>query len=217
MSYYYNNNGERGGGFLSNVPRVTKNLLIINVLIYIATYVGERMLQTNVMSWLVLYDPRSTLFRIWQPITYMFMHGGFWHIFMNMYTLFIFGSVVERMIGEKKFLMMYIISGLGAALTHIVVMIAMKGGAAPMLGASGAVYGVLITYAMIFPESRISLIFPPISMSAKWLVIIFAAISLLVGVTDKAQGVAHFAHLGGMIFGFIITYLWKKSGRLFDR
>lgn len=93
----------------------------------------------------------------------------------------------------------------------------MRGAAAPMLGASGAVYGVLIAYAMIFPNSRISLIFPPISLNAKWMVIIFAVLSLVVGVTGTAEGVAHFAHLGGMIFGFLVVYFWKKAGRLFDR
>lgn len=217
MSYYYSNNGERGGGFMSNVPVVTKNLLIINVILFAATFLGERFFKTNVMGWLVLYDPHSVLFRFWQPVTYMFMHGGFWHLFMNMYTLYIFGSVVERMIGSRKFTILYLISGLGAAAVHLLVMTWMRGAAAPMLGASGAVYGVLIAYAMIFPNSRISLIFPPISLNAKWMVIIFAVLSLVVGVTGTAEGVAHFAHLGGMIFGFFVVYFWKKAGRLFDR
>ena len=217
MSYYYSNNGERGGGFMSNVPVVTKNLLIINVILFAATFLGERFFKTNVMGWLVLYDPHSVLFRLWQPVTYMFMHGGFWHLFMNMYTLYIFGSVVERMIGSRKFTILYLISGLGAAEVHLLVMTWMRGAAAPMLGASGAVYGVLIAYAMIFPNSRISLIFPPISLNAKWMVIIFAVLSLVVGVTGTAEGVAHFAHLGGMIFGFLVVYFWKKAGRLFDR
>ena len=195
MSYYYSNNGERGGGFMSNVPVVTKNLLIINVILFAATFLGERFFKTNVMGWL----------------------GGFWHLFMNMYTLYIFGSVVERMIGSRKFTILYLISGLGAAAVHLLVMTWMRGAAAPMLGASGAVYGVLIAYAMIFPNSRISLIFPPISLNAKWMVIIFAVLSLVVGVTGTAEGVAHFAHLGGMIFGFLVVYFWKKAGRLFDR
>ena len=147
----------------------------------------------------------------------MFMHGGFWHLFMNMYTLYIFGSVVERMIGSRKFTILYLISGLGAAAVHLLVMTWMRGAAAPMHGASGAVYGVLIAYAMIFPNSRISLIFPPISLNAKWMVIIFAVLSLVVGVTGTAEGVAHFAHPGGMISGFLVVYFWKKAGRLFDR
>ena len=202
---------------MSNVPVVTKNLLIINVILFAATFLGERFFKTNVMGWLVLYDPHSVLFRLWQTVTYMFMHGGFWHLFMNMYTLYIFGSVVERMIGSRKFTILYLISGLGAAAVHLLVMTWMRGAAAPMLGASGAVYGVLIAYAMIFPNSRIALIFPPISLNAKWMVIIFAVLSLVVGVTGTAEGVAHFAHLGGMIFGFLVVYFWKKAGRLFDR
>lgn len=202
---------------MSNVPTITKNLLIINVILFAATFLGERFFKTNVMGWLVLYDPHSVLFRPWQLVSYMFMHGGFWHIFMNMYTLFLFGSVVERMIGSKKFALLYLLSGLGAAAVHLLVMTWMRGAAAPMLGASGAVYGVLIAYAMIFPESRISLIFPPISLNAKWMVIVFAVISLVVGITGTGEGVAHFAHLGGMLFGFLIVLFWKRTGRLFDR
>lgn len=217
MSYYYSNNGERGGGFLSGVPAVTKNLLIVNVIVYLATFLGERILKTNVMGWLVLYDPRSVLFRPWQLVTYMFMHGGFWHLFMNMYTLYIFGTVVERMIGPKKFSVLYFVSGLGAAGVHLLIMNLMRGGAAPMVGASGAIYGVLIAYAMLFPNSRITLLFPPVTLNAKWMVIIFALLSLVVGITGTAEGVAHFAHLGGMLFGFLMVLAWKKTGRLFDR
>ena len=210
MEIRFRNNS---GGFLGFIPPVTRNLIIINALILlISTFSQDFMYKT-----FALFYPASPLFRWWQPVTHMFMHGGFWHLFMNMYTLYIFGSVVERMIGSRKFTILYLISGLGAAAVHLLVMTWMRGAAAPMLGASGAVYGVLIAYAMIFPNSRISLIFPPISLNAKWMVIIFAVLSLVVGVTGTAEGVAHFAHLGGMIFGFLVVYFWKKAGRLFDR
>jgi len=218
MSYYYSNNSQGGGsGFLSNVPPVTKNLIIINVIVFLATFIGERLLKTDIMGWLVLYDPKSVLFRWWQPVTYAFMHGGFWHILFNMYTLFIFGSVVERMIGSKKFIVFYIICALGAAATHMVLMTLLQGYSNPMLGASGAVYGVMIAYAMLFPDSHLTLLFPPVTLSAKWMVIIFAVIEAITGVTGTIEGVAHFAHLGGMIFGFLLMLYWKKRGKLFDR
>lgn len=217
MSYYYNDNANRRGGFLSNIPVVTKNLLIINVLMFLATLAGERMLNTNVMSWFTLYFPTSSNFRFWQPLTYMFMHGSFWHLFFNMYTLVIFGSVVERMIGERKYLLFYIICGLGAAALHLAVMSLKLGFSAPMLGASGAIYGVMIAYAMMFPQSKLTLLFPPVTLSAKWMVVIFAFIELLTGITGTNEGIAHFAHLGGMLFGWMLISYWKKNGTLYDR
>jgi len=237
MSYYYYSNGHdsgnRGSGFLAGVPRVTRTLIIINLFVYIATLVNGDL----VTRWFALYYPASQLFRFWQPVTYMFVHGGFWHILFNMYTLFIFGSVVERMIGERKYLLFYMICGLGAAACHMGVQaieayqysggIAMGSQAAvqnyamlkmiPTVGASGAIYGLLLAYAMLFPESRLTLLFPPVTLSAKWMVIIFAGIELLTGVTGTRMGIAHFAHLGGMIFGFGLIKYWKAKGTLFDR
>ena len=216
MSYYYSNNSQNGG-FLSGVPRVTKNLLVINILVFAATWLGEKVLGSDAMSSFVLYDPASHWFRIWQPITYMFMHGGFWHILFNMYTLYVFGCVVERMIGEKKYLLFYLLSGLGAAALHIVITRLSGGVSAPMVGASGAIYGVLIAYAMLFPDSHLTLIFPPVTLSAKWMVVIFAGIELFTGITGTGEGIAHFAHLGGMLTGFLLIWWWKKQGKLFDR
>lgn len=231
MAFYYGNSN--GGGFMSNVPTVTKNLILINVIVFIATLVNENLM----MGAFALYYPTSPNFHWWQVITHMFMHGGFWHIFFNMYTLFIFGCVVERIIGTKKFLLFYFVCGLGAVGLHFLVQYfqmqsymdaAAAGSAAayqsiamiksiPTVGASGAIYGVLIGYAMLFPESRMTLIFPPVTLSAKWMVVAFAAIELLTGVTGWASGVAHFAHLGGMLIGWLLILFWKKRGTLFDR
>ena len=167
----------------------------------------------------------------------MFMHGGFWHLFFNMYTLFIFGSVLERVWGTKKFLIFYFVTGLGAALVHTGVewlqMQYWMGAAAegdmaalgsiqalkvtPTVGASGAIYGLLMGYAMLYPDSVLTLIFPPISLKAKWFVLIFAAIELLTGVTGTGGGIAHFAHLGGLIFGFLLMWYWKKNNTLYSR
>lgn len=227
MSYYYQEN--RRGPF-SNIPKVTKNLILINIVVFVATLVNENFM-IRVFG---LFYPSSIFFRWWQPITHMFMHGGFWHIFFNMYTLFIFGVVVERIIGSKKFLLFYFICGLGAAglqmFTQYLEMqsflasdsqAAMQGIIAlkstPTVGASGAIYGVLIGYAMLFPESRMTLLFPPVTLSAKWMVVIFAAIELFTGVAGWADGIAHFAHLGGMLIGWLMIRWWKRRGVLFDQ
>ena len=228
---YYSGNG--GTGFMSNVPTVTKNLIIINVIVFVATLINEQFMTAT----FALFYPSSPYFHWWQIVTHMFMHGGFWHIFFNMYTLLIFGCVVERIIGSKKFLVFYFICGLGAAALHLGVeciqMQSFMNGAAagsasavqsisalrmtPTVGASGAIYGVLLAYAMLFPESRMTLIFPPVTLSAKWMVVAFAAIELVTGVTGWASGIAHFAHLGGMLIGWLLILFWKKRGTLFDR
>ena len=232
MSYYYYNN-ENGGsrGFMSNMPTAIKNIIIINVLVSIMTSLnGDFMYET-----FALFYPTSPFFHWWQPVTHMFMHGGFWHLFFNMYTLFIFGSILERVWGTKKFLIFYFVTGLGAAavhtgvewiqMNHWMTQVAEGSMAAqvhihalkmtPTVGASGAIYGVLMGYAMLYPDSIMSLIFPPISMKAKWFVLIFAAIELLTGVTGTGGGIAHFAHLGGLIFGFLLIMYWKKKRTLY--
>ena len=224
MSYYYQEN--RRGPF-SNVPPVTKNLILVNILIYIATALNENFM----IATFGLFYPSSPYFHWWQIITHMFMHGGFWHIFFNMYTLFIFGIVVERIIGSKKFALFYFVCGLGAAALqigtqYIEMQAFISAGATqsiaalkmtPTVGASGAIYGVLIGYAMLFPDSKMTLLFPPITLSAKWMVIIFAAIELFTGVIGWVDGVAHFAHLGGILIGWLMIRWWRRRGVLFDR
>lgn len=217
MSYYYNSNNNGGGRFLSSAPRITRNLIIINIIVFIATYLGERVLHNDVFGRLfALYPVASPYFRIWQPVTYMFMHGGIWHILFNMYTLYIFGSVVERMIGERKFLIFYFICGLGAAATQLGVQ-SLQGSFACTVGASGAIYGLLIAYAMLFPQSKLTLIFPPVTLSAKWMVIVFVVIEIMTSLGPLDDGVAHLAHLGGMLFGWLLIKYWKSKGTLFDR
>ena len=220
MAYYYSNgNGGGRGGFLSSVPPVTRNIIIINIIMFAATWLSETVFNSTVFGkYLALWYPSEGLpFRIWQPLTYMFMHGGFWHIFFNMYTLWMFGGVVERMIGQRKYLAFYLLCGLGAAACHLGVMSVTGDIYHPTVGASGAIYGLLIAFAMLFPESRLTLLFPPVSLSAKWMVVIFAGIELLTGITGTADGVAHFAHLGGMLVGFLLILWWRRRGTLFDR
>ena len=216
-----------------NLPTAVKNIIMINILVMVMTSLNENFMVEK----FALFYPTSPFFHWWQPVTHMFMHGGFWHIFFNMYTLFIFGSILERVWGTKKFLIFYFITGLGAAAVHTGVewlqmqfwmgqaaegnMVALKSIHAlkmtPPVGASGAIYGVLMGYAMLYPDSIMTLVFPPVSLKAKWFVLIFAGIELLTGVTGTGGGIAHFAHLGGLIFGFLLIMYWKKRGTLYSR
>ncbi len=193
--------------------------------------------ETFMLEKFALFYPTSPFFHFWQPVTHMFMHGGFGHLFFNMYSLFIFGSVLERVWGVKKFLLFYFATGIGAAAVHIGVQwiqmqayinAAAEGSTAaiqamhmlkmtPTVGASGAIYGVLMGYAMLYPDSVLTLLIPPVSLKAKWFVLIFAAIELALGVFGTRAGIAHFAHLGGLIFGFILIMYWKKRHVLYSR
>lgn len=232
MAYYYSSNS---GGFWRNLPVVTKNIVIINVFMLLFTKLRPEFMMSN----FALFYPTSQYFHWWQPVTHMFMHGGFTHLFFNMFTLLMFGTALERQWGSKKYLLFYFVTGLGAAAIHMGVMwLQIKyqmgqigSGAAlssaamhsiqlikntPTVGASGAIYGLLMGYAMLYPESRMTLLFPPITLSAKWWVGIFFVIELLTGVFGSGGGVAHFAHLGGMIFAFVLVKIWKKKGRMYD-
>ena len=218
---------------MSNVPTATKNIIIINVLVMIMTSLNGDFMYEN----FALFYPTSPFFHIWQPVTHMFMHGGFWHLFFNMYTLYFFGRVLEERWGAKKFLVFYFVTGLGAALVHTGVewlqmqtwMSQVAEGSlvaqqkihilkmTPTVGASGAIYGVLMGFAMLYPDALMSLIFPPVTLKAKWFVLIFGGIELLTGVTGVGGGIAHFAHLGGLIFGYLLILYWKKKRTLYGR
>ena len=233
MSFYqYNGGGERRG-FMSNVPTAVKNIIIINILVMIMTKLNANFMYEK----FALFYPTSPFFHWWQPVTHLFMHGGFAHIFFNMYAVYMFGSVLERQWGTKKFLLFYFVSGLGAALVHTGVewlqmqywMGAVAEGnvnavasihalkVTPTVGASGAVFGLLMGYAMLYPDSIMGLVFPPITMKAKWFVLIYAAIELVTGVTGTADGIAHFAHLGGLIFAFVLIMYWRAKRTLYSR
>lgn len=232
MAQYYGY-GNNSGGFLErlfgNMPTVTRNLFLINVLMYIATLVNQNFM---VETFAVFY-PKSPFFRFWQPITYMFMHGNFWHLFVNMWCLLMFGSALERTIGAKKYLLFYFVAGLGALLIHFLVQdiqaksLLIDGTQmsqayidilrTPTLGASGAIYGVQVGYAMLYPNDLWTLIFPPVTLKAKWFVLIFMGIELVTGITGTMDGIAHFAHLGGALFGFLLIFYWKKSGKLWRK
>ena len=213
-------------GFLQNLPPVTRNLLYVNVIMFVATLINPVFMKgTFSMAF-----PLASDFRWWQPLTHMFMHDGFMHIFFNMYSLVMFGMVVERALGTKNFIIFYLVTGFGAVLLHTgveflqvqeliksnpgVPVQLIYNGVPGVLGASGAVYGVLVAFAMLYPQARLTLIFPPVTLDAKWWVLIFIGIELLTGITGTQMGVAHFAHLGGALFGWLLVRLWKKQGKL---
>jgi len=209
---------------LQNIPVVTRNLLYVNILMFVATLINPSFMKDT----FAMAFPLSTDFRWWQPITHMFMHDGFWHILFNMYSLVMFGMVVERALGTQRFIWFYLITGLGAVALHTgvefiqVQQLIKEYPGVPaqtiynsiphVLGASGAVYGVLVAFAMLYPEAKLTLIFPPITLDAKWWVIIFIGIELVTGITGTQMGVAHFAHLGGALFGWLLILYWRKKG-----
>ncbi len=197
---------------MNNIPKAVKHIILINVLMLVLTYLNNPLMS----KWFAL-NPITFLWKPWQLVTYMFMHGGIGHLFFNMYTLFIFGSVLENVWGTKKFLTFYFVTGIGAALVNIGVQ-HLTGSFALTVGASGAIYGILMGYAMLYPDSVLTLLFPPVSLKAKWFVLIFAGIELLLGISNNpADNVAHFAHLGGLVFAFLLIMFWKKKHRLYGR
>ena len=217
---------------MNNIPTMTKNLLIVNFLAFVATWVLE-LRGIDITSLLGLHFFLAKDFHLYQFITYMFLHGGFTHIFFNMFALWMFGAVVERVWGPKKFLFYYISCGIGAGLIQEVAQYVnyiaegldtferVNLGGTLMLtedylnlwttiGASGAVYAILLAFGMIFPNERLFIIPFPFPIKAKWLVIGYIAIELFSALSGPGDGVAHTAHLGGMLFGFIMIRYWKK-------
>ena len=212
------------------LPPVVKNLLIINVLMYLATITLTRF-NIDLTDVLGLHFFKASDFRVYQIITYMFMHANFGHLFFNMFALWMFGNTLENIWGSKRFLLFYMVCGIGAGLCQELVQyieyanslanyttVNVGGQIVPMsvylnmmntVGASGAIYGLLLAFGMMFPDSRIYLyfLFP---IKAKWFVIGYAVIELITGLTG-ADNVAHFAHLGGMLFGLLLILYWRKN------
>lgn len=236
-----------------DIPPVTKNLLIINVLIYIVMELAPASRQAMIENLGSLHYFSSPLFNPAQLFTYMFLHGSFAHVFFNMFALFMFGTMIEYALGAKRFLFYYLSCGLGAALIQegvYAIMInhyhsifdadtfryivsegaeAIKEGknfvdptAAKLnalvnggtVGASGAIYGVLLAFGMIFPNRVIYLMIPPMPIKAKYLVIGYGLLELALGLSGARDGVAHFCHLGGMVAGLAMILYWKKKGHI---
>jgi membrane associated rhomboid family serine protease len=224
------------------VPEVIKNLIIINVLMFLASLIFA----PTMTEYLAMYPISSELFRPYQIITHMFMHANGFHIFFNMYALFMFGRDSELAMGAKKFLLFYFITGLGAVVLHQLAGylelqyaisrlstdelalfekgLTIKGDLnlnyvytvmnTPAVGASGAVYGVLVAFGMLYPNRVLMLLFPPIPIKAKYFVLIMGVIELYLGFQNNGN-VAHFAHLGGALFGFLLINYWRSRGERF--
>ena len=219
---------------MNNLPPITKNLLIINVLCFFGAIVANRYgIDLNEM--LGLHFFLASDFKLYQLITYMFMHANWEHIFFNMFAVWMFGRTLEQVLGPKRFLTYYMVCGIGAGLMQEIIQYieyvttlsnytGVDTGLAviPMteylnlmttVGASGAVYGILLCFGMMFPNSQM-FVFPiPFPIKAKFFVIGYAVIELFLGLGQSGDGVAHFAHLGGMIFGFLLIMYWREKGK----
>lgn len=221
---------------MRDIPAITKNLLIINVLMFVAYFVFGR-LGIDLNDALGLHFFLSSDFHVYQLLTYMFMHAGWTHIFFNMFALWMFGRIVESVWGPKRFLFYYMACGIGAGLIQMIAQFisfyAIASEEIPgfgfgnimavvhnsemvlnswtTVGASGAIYGILLAFGMLFPEERI-FIFPlPVPIKAKWFVALYAGLELVLGLGMPGDSVAHFAHLGGMLFGYIIIRYWRNN------
>ena len=206
-----------------------RNLLIINVLVFLAEVILPTSASNTMLHYGALNFWKGGDFYPWQLVTYMFLHGGFSHILVNMFMLWMFGRGLEYDLGSKKFLIYYLVCGIGAGLIQLGVnwaeySIAHNGGdlvlagrlsRASTIGASGAVYGILLAVGMLRPNDRVMLIFPPIVMKMKWMIIICVVIELFAGISGRMDSVAHFAHLGGMLWGFLLLWYWKKKGQIY--
>jgi membrane associated rhomboid family serine protease len=181
------------------MPPVTLALLVANIAVFLA----EGLLPLDVFA---LWPPGSfeSRFQPWQLVTYAFLHGGLMHIFFNMLALYMFGGQIERLYGPRFFLLYYFGCVVSAAVVHLVITAWMGAPQVPMVGASGGVYGLLLAFAVHFPHQKILLLFPPIPLPARVFVAAFAALELYFGITQTAAGVAHFAHLGGMLGGWLL-------------
>jgi len=188
---------------------VVRNLVIINVIVFIL-----QSMIPNITQLISLWNPKTELFKPYQLFTYMFAHADIFHIFFNMLILSSTAPILENYWGQKKFLTFYLVTGIGAGVFHLLINRFLFDGItySSMLGASGAVYGVLMGFGMMFPNMEMRLMIPPVAIKAKYLVWVLGAITFLL----SGSGVAHFAHLGGIIFAFILLRIWRhKNGTYF--
>ncbi len=214
------------------MPPVVKNLLIINLVVFVAQTILPLPLREGIMQYGALHFWKSPDFYPYQLFTYMYMHADFTHLLFNMFALWMFGRVVEYDLGSRRFLLYYLICGIGAGLIQLGVCgvewgVLMAQGVNPQslsamriiytttIGASGAVYGLLLAYGMIHPNNIIMLMFPPIALKAKWFVVAYGVIELMAGFASSGSNVAHFAHLGGMLWGWMLLYYWRKRREIY--
>lgn len=207
-------------------PVVVKNLIIANCVVLLATELlpfGDLIIEH-----FALFNAESPFFRSYQVFTYMFLHGSVSHLFFNMFALWMFGRTLEYRLGSSRFLTYYLVCGIGAALLQLGVGYAeyhhaLAAGSVsamcllgiPTVGASGAVFGLLLAFGVLYPNQIVALIFPPITLKAKWFVVVYGVLELVLGISGAQSGVAHFAHLGGMLWGFLLLWWWRRKGKLY--
>jgi len=200
-------NNYSSGNIFGSLPQVTKVILIINIALFILDY----LFQHSIIHYLGLYSIQTGAFQPYQLVTHMFLHGSLGHIFFNMFGLFMFGKILEAVLGSKKFFILYFLSGLGAALLQLLIYY-LQVKPSLMIGASGAIFGILAAFAMMFPNVELMMLFIPVPIKAKYLVPIYAVLELFFGIANFSKdNIAHFAHLGGAVVGFILIKIWKKN------
>ncbi|HTM99188.1 MAG TPA: rhomboid family intramembrane serine protease [Pedobacter sp.] len=228
---------------MNNIPPVVKNLLIINILFFVAKWIFEQQ-GIPFDEYLAVFYFDSPFFKIWQPLTYMFMHGNTMHIFFNMFALYSFGGILEAHWGPKRFINFYLITGFGALALQWAVqafeVYQITGSAinnletlsvasaidvetlksiyfGSMVGASGAIFGLLVAFAMLYPNIEMYIMFIPVPVKAKYIIPVYIVIELFLGVGKFAgDSVAHFAHLGGALIGYILVRMWRNKTTYFD-
>ena len=194
--------------FLNSIPPVSRNILIINILVWAACCVFKQL-----VFHLALFPVQSGYFHVYQLVSFMFTQVNFEHLFFNMFAVFMFGRILENYWGAKRFLAYYMICGIGSGLVQLLVC-HLTGSFQLTIGASGAVFGILLAFGMMFPNAPLMLMFIPIPIKAKYFVVGYGVIELFLGVGNfKWDNVAHFAHLGGMLFGIIMILYWRKKDK----
>ena len=200
-----------------NMPPAVKYLLLLNIFVFLTQMLLPKGLGVWFDRTFALHYPAVGGMTVVQLFSYMFLHGGFSHLFFNMFALWMFGRIVEYDLGSKRFFGYYLTCGVGAGIIQLLVNYIEFGGLpypVVTVGASGAVFGLLLAYGMMHPNNVVMLMFPPIALKAKWFVVIYGVLELLGGVASVGSNVAHFAHLGGMIFGFVLLRYWKKTNKI---
>lgn len=194
-------------------PPVVKNLLIINALVFMATAllpIGGLIERFGSLHWF-----SNPFFHTYQFVSYMFLHANFEHLFFNMFALWMFGRTLEQELGSQRFLVYYFVCGIGAALIQLATVPLSGEYYVQLMGASGAVMGLLLAFGVLHPNAVIMLLIPPLPIKAKWFVIIYGVIELLLGWTGYGGNVAHFAHVGGMLWGLGLLWWWKRKGKIY--
>jgi membrane associated rhomboid family serine protease len=198
------------------MPPVTTALIVANVAMFLLQSAAENILAPLAL-WPLGASPFAGVgFAPWQLVTYAFLHGSFLHLAFNMFALYMFGGAIEQVFGTRRYLLYYLVCVVSAAIAQLAVA-GITGGFYPTIGASGGVFGLLLAYGLYFPNNRVMLLFPPIPMPARVFVFVYAALELVLGFAGAQTGVAHFAHLGGMVGGFLLLRWWRGAGATWRR